>query len=416
MSGQQAALDKWFLRQDVMDQLLASGEASGDATQFADRILAIAETEEAEHQTLVDPFDRSVALVLSLVREEELDPWNVDLSSFLKVFTLRVKNEASALDLPACGRLIRLSWEVLHQQAVVLFDRVQAIEEEENWDEGFDFGWEADYDDEAFHFTNTILQGEADHVLPGLFDERVRREEGRPVTLGELLSAFKDAADDAEALRLREENRIAHELELQEYLSDVGGRMHNEDLEGDIQRCWTAMRQTCLAQASNKVPVADVMVALSAVLESTFGAIPEGYDDEAKVASFIAGLFLTHRGFASITQDEAPNGVICIEDAWPQIATFEEVKALVEDQQAEESERIQSQDLGSVQHAQIRAEKTQKAEEAAARKAQKAAQDVEPMQDEVPAALAPSKTVEAEISGEDAESQEPFETHEWLVE
>jgi len=219
VSGQQAALDKWFLRQDVMDQLLASGEASVDATQFADRILAIAETEEAEHQTLVDPFDRSVALVLSLVREEELDPWNVDLSSFLKVFTLRVKNEASALDLPACGRLIRLSWEVLHQQAVVLFDRVQAIEEEEDWDEGFDFGWEADYDDEAFHFTNTILQGEADHVLPGLFDERVRREEGRPVTLGELLSAFKDAADDAEALRLREENRIAHELELQEYLS-----------------------------------------------------------------------------------------------------------------------------------------------------------------------------------------------------
>ena len=158
------------------------------------------------------------------------------------MFTLRVKNEASALDLPACGRLIRLSWEVLHQQAVVLFDRVQASEEEEEWDEGFDFGWEADYDDEAFHFTNSILQGEADHVLPGLFDERVRRDEGRPVTLGELLSAFKDAADDAEALRLREENRIAHELELQEYLSDVGGRMHNEDLEGDIQRCWTAMR------------------------------------------------------------------------------------------------------------------------------------------------------------------------------
>ena len=101
MVGQQAALDKWFLRQDVMDQLLASGEASVDATQFADRILAIAETEEAEHQTLVDPFDRSVALVLSLVREKELEPWNVDLSSFLKVFTLRVKKEDSAHDFPA---------------------------------------------------------------------------------------------------------------------------------------------------------------------------------------------------------------------------------------------------------------------------------------------------------------------------
>ena len=400
MVEQQEVLDKWFLRQDVMDQLLASGEASSDASLFADRILAIAKTEEAEHQTLVDPFDRSVALVLSLVREEELDPWNVDLSSFLKVFTQRVKSEASALDLPACGRLIRLSWEVLHQQAAVLFDRVQFVEEEDEWDEGFDFGWEADYDDEAFHFTNTILQGEADEILPTLFDERVRREEGRPVTLGELLSAFKDAADDAEALRLREENRIAHELELQEYLADVGGRMHNEDLEGDIQRCWTAMRQTCQAAGTSKVPVADVMVNLAVVLESTFGELPEGYDDEAKVASFIAGLFLTHRGFASITQDQVPDGVICLEDAWPNIETFEEVKLLVEGAQEEESDRIQSQDTGSVRHAQLRAEKAQKAEEAAAKKAEKTSQ---------------IQSV-AEVQPISAQSDEAFEPHDWLVE
>ncbi|RJU96786.1 MAG: hypothetical protein DWC04_06845 [Candidatus Poseidoniales archaeon] len=400
MVEQQEVLDKWFLRQDVMDQLLASGEASSDASLFADRILAIAETEEAEHQTLVDPFDRSVALVLSLVREEELNPWNVDLSSFLKVFTQRVKSEAATLDLPACGRLIRLSWEVLHQQAAVLFDRVQFVEEEDEWDEGFDFGWEADYDDEAFHFTNTILQGEADEILPTLFDERVRRDEGRPVTLGELLSAFKDAADDAEALRLREENRIAHELELQEYLADVGGRMHNEDLEGDIQRCWTAMRQTCQAAGTSKVPVADVMVNLAVVLESTFGVLPEGYDDEAKVASFIAGLFLTHRGFASITQDQVPDGVICLEDAWPNIETFEEVKLLVEGAQEEESDRIQSQDTGSVHHAQLRAEKAQKAEQAAAKKAEKASQ-IESV---------------AEVQPLSIESDEAFEPHDWLVE
>ena len=400
MVEQQEVLDKWFLRQDVMDQLLASGEASSDASLFADRILAIAKTEEAEHQTLVDPFDRSVALVLSLVREEELDPWNVDLSSFLKVFTQRVKSEASALDLPACGRLIRLSWEVLHQQAAVLFDRVQFVEEEDEWDEGFDFGWEADYDDEAFHFTNTILQGEADEILPSLFDERVRREEGRPVTLGELLSAFKDAADDAEALRLREENRIAHELELQEYLADVGGRMHNEDLEGDIQRCWTAMRQTCQAAGTSKVPVADVMVNLAVVLESTFGELPDGYDDEAKVASFIAGLFLTHRGFASITQDQVPDGVICLEDAWPNIETFEEVKLLVEGAQEEESDRIQSQDTGSVRHAQLRAEKAQKAEQAAAKKAEKTSQ---------------IQSV-AEVQPISAEPDEALEPHDWLVE
>ena len=176
------------------------------------------------------------------------------------------------------------------------------------------------------------------------------------------------------------------------------------------------MRQTCIAKASNKVPVAEVMVALAKVLEDTFGALPEGYDDEAKVASFIAGLFLTHRGFASITQDEVPDGVICIEDAWPDIETFEEVKALVEDQQDAESKRIQSQDLGSVQHAQLRAEKVHKAEQLAQRKAKKAAELTAKEQDHTMDDLETSKTVEPEISDEAVTSEEPFESHEWLVE
>lgn len=403
MTEQQSGLDKWFLRQDVIDQLLASGEESQEAALFGDKIMAIAETEEAEHQTLIDPFDRSVALVLSLVREEGLDAWNIDLSSFLKVFTARVKSEAANLDLPACGRLIRLSWEVLHQQAEDLFDRVQYVDEDD-WDDGLGFGWEADYNDEDFFFTNSILQGSADEILPDLLENRVRRDEGRPVTLVELLSAFKDASDDAETLRLREENRLAHEEELKEYLADVGGRMHNEDLEGDIKRCWQALRTSCLDAGQTKVPVLQVMNELKPILEQAFGSIPEGYDDEAKVASFIAGLFLTHRGFASITQDSVPNGEIFLEDSWPQIETFEEIKELIESQQAAENERIQEQDSGSVRHAKLRAEKARLAEESALRKEERALAKLEKEQAvvEVPE----SKDIE----------EQSYDNHEWLVE
>lgn len=403
MTEQQSGLDKWFLRQDVIDQLLASGEESQEAALFGDKIMAIAETEEAEHQTLIDPFDRSVALVLSLVREEGLDAWNIDLSSFLKVFTARVKSEAANLDLPACGRLIRLSWEVLHQQAEDLFDRVQYVDEDD-WDDGLGFGWEADYNDEDFFFTNSILQGSADEILPDLLENRVRRDEGRPVTLVELLSAFKDASDDAETLRLREENRLAHEEELKEYLADVGGRMHNEDLEGDIKRCWQALRTSCLDAGQTKVPVLQVMNELKPILEQAFGSIPEGYDDEAKVASFIAGLFLTHRGFASITQDSVPDGEIFLEDSWPQIETFEEIKELIESQQATENERIQEQDSGSVRHAKLRAEKARLAEESALRKEERALAKLEKEQAvvEVPQ----SKDIE----------EQSYDNHEWLVE
>jgi len=404
MVEQQSGLDKWFLRQDVIDQLLASGEDSQEAALFGDKIMAIAETEEAEHQTLIDPFDRSVALVLSLVREEGLDAWNIDLSSFLKVFTARVKSEAGSLDLPACGRLIRLSWEVLHQQAEDLFERVQYSEEEDDWDDGLGFGWEADYNDEDFFFTNSILEGSADEILPELLENRVRRDEGRPVTLVELLSAFKDASDDAETLRLREENRLAHEEELKEYLADVDGRMHNEDLEGDIKRCWQALRTTCLVAGQTKVPVLEVMNELKPILEQAFGSVPGGYDDEAKVASFIAGLFLTHRGFGSITQDSVPDGEIFLEDSWPQIETFEEIKQLIENQHTAENERIQEQDSGSVRHAKLRAEKARIAEEDSVRKQERALakQEKEQAVIEVPE----SKDIE----------EQSYDNHEWLVE
>ena len=404
MVEQQSALDKWFLRQDVIDQLLASGEESEEAALFGDKIMAIAEREEAEHQTLLDPFDRSVALVLSLVRDEGLDAWNIDLSSFLKVFTSRVKSEAESLDLPACGRLIRMSWEVLHQQAEDLFDRVQYVDDGSDWEDELGFGWEADYNDEDFFFTNTILQGDADEFLPDLLENRVRRDEGRPVTLVELLSAFKDASDDAETLRLREENRLAHEAELKEFLSDVGGRMHNEDLEGDIKRCWQALRKACSEISDTKVPVLMVMESLKPILEDTFGQVPEGYDDEAKVASFIAGLFLTHRGFASITQENVPDGVIYLEDMWPNVESFEEISLLIEDQQSEENQRIQQQDTGSVHHAKLRAEKARLAEEESTRKREKAL------------AKMAKESVDVEVKEPDELEKQSYDDHEWLVE
>lgn len=389
MVEQQSVLDKWFLKQDVINQLLESGQDSEDAHRFADRIMPVVEAEESEYQSLEDPFDRSVALVLSLVKEQELNPWDIDLSAFLKVFTKRVRNESDKLNLPACGRLIRMAWEVLNQQAIVLFDRVQNMDSEDDWDEEIDFGWEAEYDDEDYVFTTKVLDGGADSALSIIFDERVRRDEGRPVTLGELLSAFKDAADDAEELRLREQNRIAHQEELGDYLKNVGSRMHNEDLEGDIDRCWRALQLACQKENSAKVPVKSVMNELKIILQNDGIEVRFDYDEEAKVSSFIAGLFLTHRGFASITQDEVPYGDIMIEDLWPNHHSFNEIAKLIEENKKSESSDYEDEDWGSVQFAQKRAEKLKKLEEKHAKElAKKNSNDLE----------------------------EVLENHEWLVE
>ena len=359
---QQSALDDWFLRQDILDQLMSQDEDVMEAERYADRIMRIAQEDSAEHQVLSDPFDRSVALVLSLVKEEGMDPWNIDLSAFLKLFTQRVRKEASGLDLPACGRLIRMSWEVLTQQASTLFDRVIALDVDDEED-FIDFGWESEYDDEEFIFTTTVLEGIADNHLPGFFGERMRRDEGRPSTLGELLSALKDACDEAEILKAKEENRKAHAEELKNMLDNVGSRMHNEDMEGDIRRCWTAMRAVTSARGESIVPVSEVTTELEKILLQTFGEIPEGYAVESKITSFVSGLFLTHRGYAWISQ-EGPEDPIMLEDRWPNAATFEEATELGEKLIADDYESMKEAETESMRHAARLAERAQAALEA----------------------------------------------------
>ena len=358
---QQAVLDTWFLRQDIMDQLMRREEDASEAERYADRILSIAQEDSAEHQVLSDPFDRSVALVMSLVREEGMDPWNINISAFLKIFTQRVRKEAASLDLPACGRLIRMSWEVLNSQAENLFDRVTAIDMDDDLD-FMDFGWESEYDDDEFIFTTSVLEGSADSVLPSLFDERIRRDEGRPSTLGELLSALKDACDEAEILKAKEENRKLHAEELKNMLANVGSRVHNEDLEADIRRCWDAMRTVTKRHGTPIVPVSEVTLELEENLIQRYGSIPEGYDLESKITSFVAGLFLTHRGYALVSQ-EGPEDPIMLEDKWPNAVSFEEViklgKALVE----EDSIAIMDDETESMRHAARLAERARIAAE-----------------------------------------------------
>ncbi len=356
---QQAVLDDWFLRQDILDQLMSQDEELSEAERYADRIIRIAQEDNAEHQVLTDPFDRSVALVLSLVKEEGMDPWNIELSAFLKLFTQRVRKEASGLDLPACGRLIRMSWEVLTQQASTLFDRVIALDFED--DEDFiDFGWEAEYDDEEFIFTSTVLDGNADAVLPSFFGERVRRDEGRPSTLGELLSALKDACDEAEVLKAKEEYRRNHAEELKNMLDNVGSRMHKEDMEGDIRRCWDAMRLVCKARKEVKVPVSEVTAELENILLESFGEIPEGYGLESKITSFVAGLFLTHRGYAWISQ-EGPDDPIMLEDRWPDAESFDDATQLADRLMEDDSDSIKEDETESMRHAARLAERAKEA-------------------------------------------------------
>ena len=147
-----AVFDGKALRDDIVEKMIG-GETDLETSRYLDRLVELATLEQAEHQFLIDPFDRSVALVLQLFQSSDLDPWDVDLSSFLVMFNERIK-ESDNIDLTTCRRLVTMAWCILRGQASTLLERQERafdFEDEEVWD--FDSGWESEFDDADYNLS-----------------------------------------------------------------------------------------------------------------------------------------------------------------------------------------------------------------------------------------------------------------------
>ena len=308
------------MRDDVVLRLL-EGQPNLETSKFLDRLMELATLEEAEHQFLIDPFDRSVALVFQMFQSSDLDPWDVDLSSFIEMFNERIQG-AENIDLPSCGRMIRMAWSILRGQANSLIERQERamdFEEDVEWD--FDGGWEAEFDDADYNFSVGVMTGAADEALPSIFEGRIHGKEGRPVTLGELLLGLKDAGRIAEEQRTREriakERREAHDRESARF----SGSLHVEDLEGDLKRTWEALKSR--TKSSQEVGLREVAEELNR--NSPPGLNEQEKKTESQVTAFVSTLFLTNRGYISLDQEGGYNGRIVLGDLWGGSRDYDEL-------------------------------------------------------------------------------------------
>ena len=310
-----------LMRDDVVSRLL-SGNPNLETSKFLDRLMELSTLQEAEHQFLMEPFDRSVALVFQMFQSSDLDPWDVDLSSFIEMFNQRIKT-AENIDLPSCGRLIRMAWAILRDQSSTLIERQERaldFDEDETWD--FDGGWEAEFADEDYNFSLGVMTGAADEALPSIFEGRIHRDEGRPVTLGELLLGLKDASRLAEEQRIRE--RIAKERRdaNEKARARFSGSLHVEDLEGDLKRTWTSLKSK--SSGDGAVSLREVADDLNATSLSQ-GIAEEEAQAEAQVTAFVATLFLTNRGYVGLTQEGGDDGKILLSDLWADSSDYDEL-------------------------------------------------------------------------------------------
>jgi|TARA_B100000902_G_scaffold150566_1_gene147084 chromatin segregation and condensation protein Rec8/ScpA/Scc1 (kleisin family) len=292
------------MRDDIVSRLLG-GDTDLETNRYLDRLVELSRVEEAEHQFLIDPFDRSVALVFQLFQNSDLDPWDVDLSVFLDLFTERINNSEN-IDLPTCGRLVRMAWSILRGQASSLIERQERSLIEEEIDDTWEFEetWESEFSDEDYNFSVGVLTGAADEVLPSMFEGRIHREEGRPVTLGELLMGLQAAGRLSEEQRMREQIAKERREANEKARARFGGSLHVENLEDDLKRTWDALRSRTISNEST-----DLSEIVNILRENSVrsGISREEAESEAQVTALVSSLFLTHRGYAEVSQDDEGN-------------------------------------------------------------------------------------------------------------
>ncbi len=256
----------------------------GRGAEKIDRYLGLLRSAEEEKQIAGrEPLDRSLQLVFELVLSNDLDPWDVDLMKFAKLYGQRMHTEE--VDFIVAGKLMHMAWSILHMQSREVLSLNERREE-------LYFG---EWDTESFdQFVERPLPA-IDLEVPECVEltEVVRHRCTRPVSLVDLLDAFDTAQQEVEIALNRQ--RVRDQLLKAQEKFD--GKSHSDDQEKDVAETWSRIERC------GSGPIA---------LEDLFED-----DKEDKIKVFVSLLFLARSGKISLWQDELPYGQIYLEIKLP---------------------------------------------------------------------------------------------------
>lgn len=222
-------------------------------------------------ERLQDPVDESIRAVFSLVLENGIDPWEIDLSEFVRMYQAKVS--ADSFDMIVAGKLLLMAWRILRMQSESTRERSEPPAEPvlEEVDDFF-------FDDEPMVVPEVSLR------------EAYVREPVRPVTMYELIDAFEDARREIEIQRERE--RVRAELRAKEP-KRFENKAHEEDDEQDIEAVWRRIEKLGTGQIS--------------IRDLYTGSLDEN------LTVFVSVLHLVRDGKLAVWQDDLPTGEIWIE-------------------------------------------------------------------------------------------------------
>lgn len=271
--------------------------SEADGGQRINRYMAmLTEIDQGLHVAVRDPFEKSIVAAFELVLDKQLDPWEIDLVEFTKLFLNKVRKEGS-VNFVTAGKLVFLAWSILKLQSdKVLLDAMPPEQEPAD-------GWDLDMyrEPQDLDYNQLILEN---GKMP--LNEAIRREGRRAVTLMELMDAFDEARREAEIQMQLNALRAAA---VRKFAPNFHQKVHGEDLTEDIGVTWARLIQF------NGEPVPLRSLASGSVWD--------------EVTVFMSLLFLAQLRKVKLWQKEYPFGEIFVKRLSKEEAlTTEELLAL----------------------------------------------------------------------------------------
>jgi segregation and condensation protein A len=233
---QQLKIDNDVINHLLFHKSLIDEEDNSDNINYYVKMLQ--QTNDGEHISIDNPFERSIAIVFELVMRQHLDPWDIDLVNFSTMYINKAKKEK--IDLITAGRIILMAWKILKLQSDNLVVNIEEnIEEEDSfdWNDISSEMWLKNDDD--YSYTNLIMKMPEPPI-----HEPIRRDSKRKVTLIELLEAFDLARKESEEFQILEQGRRDERERIRiKSRRRMLGTAHEDNLEEDVEAIWIKIKK-----------------------------------------------------------------------------------------------------------------------------------------------------------------------------
>jgi len=247
----------------------------------------LSDLKEGVHVTIKDSYSRSIAMVLELASENYLDPWDVDLVRFCRMFINKLR-EQDRFNLMVIGKLIRMAYTVHYMKSSDTLRKAEMSPQDDHLEEDPFYDWMED--DETFEVTKSILRTRQPPIV-----ESVVHKGDRPVTLVDLLNALEDVEDEVVLLREQRKERVeTRKLMHRHNLENIQEKVYREHTEEDIKLTWQRVNQF------NGHPI-------------PFSRLDQGFELDAN-STFISLLFLANWERIMVWQRQFPHGEIMVKN------------------------------------------------------------------------------------------------------